>query len=101
AYSPQQFEFSARLNNARIIREFLPALEELQDVTLDGTFNSTDKSLMAKLLAPKVIYDGSEVQNVGVDIITVDSTLYYNTLIEHIKVSGIELRNTVFSGNVV
>jgi len=100
-YSPQQFEFSARLNNARIIREFFPALEELQDITLDGTFNSEDKALMAKLLAPKIMYDGTEVENIGMDIITVDSTMYYNALIEHIKVSGVELRNTVLSGNVV
>ncbi len=100
-YSPQQFEFSARLNHSRIIREFLPALEEMQDVTLDGTFNSTDHSLMAKLLAPKIIYDGTEIENVGVDIITADSTLYYNALIGHILVSNIELRNTVMSGSVV
>src|SRR5690606_7176241 len=41
-YSPQQFEFSARLYRSRIVRDFLPDLQELQDVTLDGTFNSED-----------------------------------------------------------
>jgi len=100
-YSPQQFEFSARLNNARIIRDFLPDLEVMDDITLDGTFNSQDRTLMAKLLAPKIIYAGTEVENVGMDIITADSTLYYNTLIGHIIVNNIELNNTVLSGNVV
>ena len=100
-YSAQQFEFSARLNHSRIIREFLPDLEEMQDVTLDGTFNSADHSLMAKLLAPKITYAGTEIEDVGVDIITADSTLYYNALIGHILVSNIELRNTVLSGSVV
>ena len=100
-YSPQQFEFSARVNHSRIIKEFLPELEEMQDITLDGTFNSAEHTLMAKLLAPKVTYAGAEIEDVGVDIITADSTLYYNALIGHILVSNIELRNTVLSGNVV
>lgn len=99
-YSPQQFEFSARLNNARIIRDFLPDLERMDDITLDGTFNSQDRMVMAKLLAPKITYAGTEVENIGLDIITADSTLYYNTLIGHVKVNNIELNNTVLSGNV-
>ncbi|MHC8948962.1 translocation/assembly module TamB domain-containing protein [Sphingobacterium hungaricum] len=100
-YSPQQFEFSARVNHSRFIRNFLPELEQMQDITLDGTFNSADKSIMAKLLAPKVIYSGTEIENVGLDIITVDSTLYYSSLIKRIKVSNIELLNTVISGSVI
>src|SRR5690606_25443081 len=57
-YEDQNFEFSAAINNSRFIRDFFPQLEEMQDVTLDGTFDSKSKSIMAKLIAPKVIYDG-------------------------------------------
>src|SRR5690606_35923262 len=46
SYEPQQFEFSATLNNSRFIREFLPDLEEMRDITLDGTFNSATQSVM-------------------------------------------------------
>ncbi|KGE13547.1 translocation/assembly module TamB domain-containing protein [Sphingobacterium deserti] len=101
AYDPQSFEFSATLNNSRFIREFLPELEEMRDVTLDGTFNSASKSFMAKLIAPKILYGGTLVENVGVDLITADSTLYYSALINRIKVGSIELTNTVASGSVV
>ena len=101
AYEPQNFEFSASLNNSRFIRDFFPKLEELRDITLDGTFNSTDKSIMAKLLAPKLVYDGTSVENVGVDITTLDSTLYYSALINKIKMGEMELINTVLSGSVI
>lgn len=99
-YESQNFEFSATLNNSRFVRDFFPALEQMSDITLDGTFDSDTKSIMAKLIAPKLIYDGMEVHNVGLDVNTVDSTLYYSTLINRIKISNIELINTVLSGKV-
>ncbi|MBL1408151.1 translocation/assembly module TamB domain-containing protein [Sphingobacterium faecale] len=100
-YEDQNFEFSATLNNSRFLRDFLPGLERMDDISLDGTFNSKQKSIMAKLIAPALIYDGIEVRDVGLDIITVDSTMYYSTLINKIKVNNIELNNTVLSGKVI
>lgn len=101
SYDPQSFEFSATLNNSRFIRDFLPGLEEMRDITLDGTFNSASESFMAKLIAPKILYDGISIEDVGVDLTTFDSTLYYSALIHKIKMGNIELNNTVASGNVV
>ncbi len=100
SYEDQTFEFSAALNNSRVIRDFLPQLEEMSDITLDGTFDSKEKSIMAKLIAPKLVYDGMTIQNVGFDLVTADSTMYYSTLIERIKINNIELNNTVLSGQV-
>lgn len=100
-YSPQNFEFSAQLNNSRFIRDFFPDLEELRPVTLDGTFDSQTKSILAKLVAPKVIYGGTKIENVSLDINTVDSTMYYSTLINKIAISNVELINTVLSGKVI
>jgi hypothetical protein len=101
SYEDQSFEFSAALNHSRFIQNLLPDLEQMSDITLDGTFNSSEKSIMAKLIAPNILYDGIVVQNVGLDIVTVDSTMYYSTLIDRIKVNNIELNNTVLSGQVV
>lgn len=100
-YEPQNFEFSATLNNSRFIRDFVPELQEMRDITLDGTFNSESKTIMAKLIAPRLLYNGILIENVGVDLTTADSTLYYAALINKIKVNNIELNNTVFSGSVV
>lgn len=100
-YKDQNFEFSASLNNSRFIRDFFPDLEKMDNITLDGTFNSNQKSIMAKLIAPELIYSGIHIKDVGIDIITVDSTMYYSTLINKIKVNNIELNNTVLSGKVI
>lgn len=100
-YEPQQFAFSARLKRSRFVRDFLPELTEMRDVTLDMSFNSEDKFILAKVLAPKIVYGGTEIEDVGVDITTFDSTLYYNALIKTIGISDLELINTLISGNVV
>ncbi len=100
-YAAQRFEFSATINHSRFIRDFVPELEEMRDVTLDGTFNSESKSIMAKLIAPKILYNGMLIENVSVDMTTLDSTLYYSALINRIKVNTIELINTTISGDVI
>lgn len=100
-YDAQTFEFSATLSYSRFLKDFFPDIEKMSDITLDGSFNSQQKNIMAKLLAPSVIYGGTEISNLGMDIITVDSTLYYSALIDKIKVNQIELKNTVLSGQAV
>lgn len=101
SYENQSFEFSATVNHSRFLRDFIPELEQMSNITLDGTFNSAEKSIMAKLIAPNILYDGMVIQNVGLDIVTVDSTMYYSTLIDRIKINNIELTNTVLSGEVI
>lgn len=100
-YAPQQFDFSATLKRSRFIRDFLPDLTEMEDVLLDGSFNSEDKFLLAKATAPRIIYAGTSIENVSFDITTFDSTMYYTALIERIAISEIELSNTLLSGTVL
>lgn len=99
-YTPQQFDFSAQFTRSRFIRGLLPDLTEMDDVTLDGSFNSADKLLLAKAVAPHIVYAGTTVDDVGFDINTYDSTLYYNALINRIAMGNIELINTLLSGSV-
>ena len=99
-YAPQQFDFSAQFTRSRFIRGLVPDLTEMDDVTLDGSFNSADKLLLVKAVAPHIVYAGTTVDDVGFDINTYDSTLYYNALINRIGVGNIELTNTLLSGTV-
>jgi len=100
AYSPQIIEFSAQLTRNRLIQDFLPQLTEMKAITLDGLFNSTSKNLSAKLDAPHIVYAGTAIDNVTLDINSLDSALYYSALIYKVKMNSIELTNTVFSGKV-
>lgn len=99
-YSPQRFDFSAQFTRSRFIRGLVPQLTEMKDITLDGSFNSEDKLLLAKAVAPRVVYAGTTIDNVGFDLNTFDSTMYYSLLINRIGVGNIELVNTLLSGTV-
>lgn len=100
-YSPQQFDFSATLTRTGFIRGLVPDLTKMDDITLDGSFNSEDKMLFAKLTAPDIIYGTTEIERVSVDINTVDSTMYYSALIGRIGLGNIDLINTLISGTIV
>lgn len=99
-YTPQRFDFSAQFTRSRFIRGLVPDLTEMDDITLDGSFNSEDKMLLVKAVAPHIVYAGTTIDHVGFDINTYDSTLYYNALINRIGVGNIELINTLLSGTV-
>ncbi|MGK9116998.1 translocation/assembly module TamB domain-containing protein [Olivibacter jilunii] len=100
AYSPAQIEFGATFRRSPLIIRVMPELTEMQPITLDGNFNSETKSINIKGVAPKAVYAGTDIQNVSFDVNTLDSTLYYAALINNIKVSGIEIMNTLLSGTV-
>lgn len=99
-YENQSFEFSATLANSRFIRDLFPGMEKMENISLDGTFNSEQKSIMAKLLAPELIYSGVHLKDIGLDVITVDSTMYYSSLLTNLKYNNIELNNSTFSGQL-
>lgn len=100
-YDRQVFEFSASLKNTRILNELLPDLEKMENITIDARFDSDEKSIMGKLVAPEITYSGTEVKNITADIITADSSLYYSMLIEKVKSGNIELINSTISGDVI
>ncbi|MFC6098732.1 translocation/assembly module TamB domain-containing protein [Olivibacter domesticus] len=100
AYSPTQIEFGATFRRSPLIIRVMPELTEMQPITLDGNFNSETKSINVKGVAPKAVYAGTDIQNVSFDINTLDSTLYYAALVNSIKVSSIEIINTLLSGTV-
>src|SRR5690606_10916586 len=47
-YDAQNFEFSATLNYSRFLKDFFPDIQKMSDITLDGTFNSQQKSIDRK-----------------------------------------------------
>ncbi|QNL49457.1 translocation/assembly module TamB [Olivibacter sp. SDN3] len=100
AYPPTEMEFGLTFRRSPLIIRVVPDLTELQPVTFDGNFNSETNTINVKGVAPKAVYAGTEITNVSFDINTFDSTLYYAALINNIKVSSIELTNTLLSGTI-
>lgn len=99
-YEPQQFDFHARLSRTKFIQSLVPDLTEMQDIILNGSFISDEKLLFAKLTAPELVYAGTRIEGVTVDVNTVDSTMYYSAVIGDIGVGDIDIINTLISGTV-
>lgn len=99
-YSPQAFEFSAELNRSPIIIDLVPTLTEMKNITFDGNFSSENKSINARLAAPHTVYDGMLIDTVSFDLNTADSTFYYTGRIGEVKISNIQIINTLISGTV-
>lgn len=100
SYSDQSFEFSAELIRSPLVRKLVPELTEMENVTLDGTFQSADKMLNMRLGAPHILYAGTLIDTVSLDLNSADSTLYYAGNIGTINVSNINLINTLLSGTI-
>lgn len=100
-YDPQQMDFSMTFTRSRFIQGLVPELTKMEDITLDGSFTSDDKMLFIKLLAPEVVYGGTELHGINVDINTVDSTMYYSFLVEQLSMGNTELTNTLLSGTII
>src|SRR5690606_28227555 len=89
------------LIRSRFIQDFFPDLTAMRDMTLDLSFNSSEKFILAKALAPRIEYAGTVIDDIGFDLTTFDSTMYYSALIKKISVAEIDLINTLLSGSVV
>lgn len=99
-YGPQSFDFSAELTRSPLIRNLLPTLTEMKNITLDGNFSSENKTLNARLAAPHTVYDGMLIDSIAFDLNTADSSFYYAGRIGKVQVSNIEIINTLISGSV-
>jgi hypothetical protein len=99
-YSPQAFEFSATLIRSPFVRDLLPKLTEMKSINLDGNFNSADKSINARLASPHILYDGMLIDTVIFDLNTADSTVFYAGRIGEVKISSVQIINTLISGTV-
>ena len=100
AYRDQSFEFSASFQRSPLVQELVPELTEMEPVTLDGTFQSADRMINMRLGAHHVLYDGTRIDTLSLDVNSVDSTLYYAGGIKRIEVSDINLINTLLSGTI-
>ncbi len=99
-YSPQSFEFSAEFIRSPLIRNLLPELTEMNNIMLDGNFTSENKSINARLAAPHILYNDMLIDTVVFDLNTADTTIYYAGRIGEVKVSAVQVINTLISGTV-
>ncbi|TZF83303.1 translocation/assembly module TamB [Pedobacter sp. BS3] len=97
-YSPQRLKFNVLLINAPVLSKLLPDLKEMANVTLTGSFNSSDSSLVVNGSVPKIVYGSNTVNNLQLRINTGDNALNYNATLTQAGNAQFQLINTSISG---
>ncbi|HYK75750.1 MAG TPA: translocation/assembly module TamB domain-containing protein [Daejeonella sp.] len=97
--SPQQFQFTAKLVNAPILKQFIPDLTEMATINFDGSFNSATGQLEITGIIPHVIYGTTNLENLQLQINTDNEALTYSLELTKINNDQIQLQNTRISGD--
>ncbi|GAC1707277.1 MAG: hypothetical protein NVS9B7_19480 [Flavisolibacter sp.] len=91
---PYNFRFNADLIYTPIISSFIPALTAMKPIHSEGNF-SNKLGMQASLLAPYILYNGSEINKMNLNISGVDSGLHVVGNIGHLKSgSSFDIYNT-------
>lgn len=99
-YSPQQFEFDARIVKTALVEKFAPSLKTLDPVLLNGHFNSTTGELVVNGSMPKLVYGTNTVNNMKLAVNTGNNALNYSLTVDEIKASSsLDLLYTSITGS--
>src|SRR5690606_27507399 len=96
--SPQFFDFSFRLENHPVLKQFAPDIKRLDPITITGRYNSELDSISINGNIPNVVYGRNTITNGVLKANTTDSALNYSLLIDEIKSGSIVLPKASLSG---
>jgi translocation and assembly module TamB len=98
---PQNFNFNFTLHNPEILTGLLvPGLEELMPVSINGNFNNQLQRFNLRLEMPHMVYDGTTVDSLMVDVFTKDGALQYNLETALVSTASVTLPNISYTGNI-
>jgi len=101
ALKPQQFDYYVNVTNPKLIVEnAVPGLEEMTPVFINGSYNSTEKKLVADLSVPHVKYTGTKADSLRLRISSDATALNYALSTAEVSNPTIRVENMSLSGNV-
>jgi len=98
AYDPQHINFTATVTRSPLIAEILPSLEEMEDVHLEGSFDSNKKEINIKGGVPRVKYKDYTIDDLDLNLTTENNALNYTFSLEQIKSPKLQIVNLSLSG---
>ncbi|WP_242689217.1 translocation/assembly module TamB [Pedobacter sp. SYSU D00535] len=100
--TPQRLNFSATVANSPIITQFVPGLQEMATITLNGNFNNETGALNVRGNAPRILYNGIDLNNLAFNVSTAqaDSGITYNLTLSRMNSGQIQFQNTSINGNI-
>ncbi|MEO8794154.1 MAG: translocation/assembly module TamB domain-containing protein [Daejeonella sp.] len=97
----QNFTFTGNITNRPIIQEFMPALTELDAVSVSGEFKSSTDYLKLAANAPHITYNGINLNNLNFSLNTDSaSALAYQLELDQISNSSFQVNRTNLNGSI-
>lgn len=98
AYDPQLVDFKVRLTRGPLVEQILPDLTDLEDVTLEGSFNSTTDEIDVFGTIPRMSYKDIRVDSLNLKLLTENDQLNYAFTIDRATRQQLQLNNASISG---
>jgi hypothetical protein len=96
----QQFVFKMRITDSPILLKLIPEVKSIEPISIAGSYNSVNDSIIFHAAIPKIVYGENTVTNAVLNVNTKDNALIINVTIDDIQNKLIRLPFTTISGKV-
>ncbi len=100
ATSPQQFDLELVIDNDPVLYKLIPAIERLEPITIKGSYNSVNDSIVLNGSIPRVVYGDYTLSGATIDIKNEEDALAYNVVIDQVQGAQFVLPHTSLTGDV-
>ncbi|MDO7172313.1 translocation/assembly module TamB [Mariniflexile sp. AS56] len=96
----QNFDFDFIIKDNTIIKKIIPEIIELSEITINGSYNSVNDSIVINTFIPRLNYASNEVSNGELKVTTKESALLYDLSFGKIKNEQFEIPRTILNGKL-
>ncbi|MFA5297161.1 MAG: translocation/assembly module TamB domain-containing protein, partial [Lutibacter sp.] len=96
----QQLVFKIEISDSPILLKFIPELNSLEPISITGSYNTVNDSIILNGTIPKLVYGDNTITNGVLKIDTKDNALVYNLVVDDIQNSQFQLPYTSITGKV-
>jgi hypothetical protein len=96
----QQLRFKIGISDSPIVLKFIPELRSLEPISISGSYNTVNDSIILNAAIPKLVYGDNTITNAVLKVDTKDNALVYNLVVDDIQNSQFQLPYTSITGKV-
>ncbi|WP_111309675.1 translocation/assembly module TamB domain-containing protein [Confluentibacter sediminis] len=96
----QHLDFEFTIKDNAITKKIIPEITELSEITLNGTYNAVNDSIVINASIPRLNYANNEISNGVLKVNTQDNALVYDVSFRNIKNSQFEIPRTILTGKI-
>ncbi|MEP6646112.1 MAG: translocation/assembly module TamB domain-containing protein [Saprospiraceae bacterium] len=95
---PQRIAFTAKLIRSPLVQDLVPDLEEMEDATFNGKFDSETKEITFSGNIPRLRYKDYTINNLALDLVTKNNALNYSFKFDDLNSPQFRILTTSLSG---